>query len=133
MFYGNGVVLTAAAACVVGGLLLIPAVFLTSVQWTGTAIQGHERGGLVYYTYRGRSETIDKVSRFRTDTVYLDPKHPTSSAQLGDNYTKAFDIGFACLPFIAAGAVLAYGFRRREPIETLTWPVEKIFDPTGDS
>jgi hypothetical protein len=97
---------------VVLGLILIPVMF-SSVQWSGTAIKGVDRGGIVYYTYLGQNYSIDDTSSLNTHTVYLDPKHPDTSAELGNPYARALDVAVVAVPFVIAAVLVGFSLRQR--------------------
>jgi hypothetical protein len=109
---GNGLVLGAALFFLALGLILIPVVFLSSVQWTGTAVQGVERGGLVYYSYKGQNYSLDDTSRFNTNTVYFKPKHPDTTAELGNPPIKVVDVASVAVPFLIGFAIAGVEARR---------------------
>lgn len=70
---GNVLLITSAVFFIAVGSILATLVF-SSVLWSGTAVQGVDRGGIVYYTYDGQTNSLDDTSRFYSHTVYLDPK-----------------------------------------------------------
>jgi hypothetical protein len=82
------------------------------VRWTGTSVQGDERGGIVYYTYHGQNYSLDDTSRFDSHTVYFNPKHPDTSAELGNSAETVVDIASVAVPFLIALAIVAFKARR---------------------
>ena len=110
-FDGSGLVVSAALFFFALGFILIPVVF-SSVRWTGTAVHGIDRGGIVYYTYQGQNYSLDDTSRFDSHTVYFNPKHPDTSAELGNSAATAVDIASVAVPFLIALAIVAFEARR---------------------
>ena len=54
----------------------------SAVQWTGTRVQGVERGGIVYYSYAGEQYSIDDYGHFNTTTVAFNKSDPNDTAIL---------------------------------------------------
>jgi hypothetical protein len=82
--------------------------------WTGAKVVGQERQGLVYYTYRGQTDTLD-VPGFRSArhyVVYVDKSDP-SIAEAESTTTRVTDEMFILGPVILAAAMLALGVVRR--------------------
>ena len=50
--------------------------------WNATTVHGTERGGIVFYAYKGQTYTLDDVGSTGSGpkTVYLNPANPTSAA-----------------------------------------------------
>ena len=109
---GNGFIVSVAVFFLALGLILIPFVLLSSVQFTGTAVQGVDRGGIVYYTYNGQNYTVDDTSRFNSHTVYLRPKRPDTTAELGNTPTKVLDVAIVAVPFLIAFTITGVEARR---------------------
>lgn len=111
-FDGSGLVISAAVFFFALGLILIPVVFLSSVRWTGTSVQGVDRGGIVYYTYNGQNYSLDDTSRFDSHTVYFRPSRPDTTAQLGNSAATVVDIGSVAVPFLIGLAIVGFETRR---------------------
>ncbi len=111
-FDGSGFVIAAAIFFFALGLILIPVVFLSSVRWTGTEVQGTERGGIVYYTYNGQNYSLDDTSRFDTHTVYFRPSRPDTTAQLGNSASTFVDVASVAVPFLIGLAIVSMEIRR---------------------
>lgn len=109
---GNGFVVGAAIFFFVLGLILIPVVFLSSVQWAGTSVQGIDRGGIVYYIYKGQTYSLDDTSRFNSHTVYFNPKDPDTTAELGNAPLEVVDVVSVAAPFLIALAIVGVASRR---------------------
>ena len=100
----------------------------TSVLWTGTSIQGVERGGIVYYTFRGQNYSVDDTSRFNSPTVYFDPHDPGGTAQLDNIAFRLVSVGLAALPILIALVIIGFDIRRRRIIRRQTKaPDERVF------
>ncbi len=127
--HGNGRVALWAVGFVLLGIVLVYWTLNSSRWWNGTSVQGVDRGGVVYYTYDNVTYSLDKQSQWYDNRVYFDPAHPVSSAQLGDTYGQAAEIGLMAAPFIVAAAILALGLRRRRPISELAWPSGSTASP----
>jgi hypothetical protein len=108
---GNVLLIISAVFFIAVGSILASLVF-SSVLWSGTAVQGVDRGGIVYYTYDGQTNSLDDTSRFYSHTVYLDPERPDTSAVLGDPARKVFDVASVAIPFLIALVIIAAGVRR---------------------
>lgn len=93
--------------------LILAAIEFSTVQWTGTAVQGVERDGIVYYTYRGQLHSIDDTSSFNTHTVYFDPSDPDTSAQLGNGVREAVDVTIVAVPFLIGLTIVGFAVRNR--------------------
>jgi len=84
--------------------------------WTGHAVRGLDLGGTVNYQYHGVSYTFEAHDRPQDAppkkvTVYLDPSNPIVAAE-DKLSTRLFDASFVLVPFLAAAASLAMGWRR---------------------
>lgn len=112
----SGVVLLA----LVGSLILHGSLSGDSgLQWTGTKVQGVERGGIVFWSYQGQSYTLDHTSRFASDTVAFDAKDPAGTAELV--YPVDRDVEAAAVLACPLAAVALAGFgvlraRRRSAV-----------------
>jgi hypothetical protein len=100
-------------------LVLIGSVILRSsltgdsgLQWTGTKVQGVERGGIVYYSYGGQSYSLDHTSRFASDTVAFDPKDPADTAILIYPLDRDLEVAAVLACYLAAIALAGYGVVR---------------------
>jgi hypothetical protein len=114
-FDGDGPMLIGITFFAVVGALLLTVVLTSStrVQWTGTSVKGVDRGGIVYYTYDGQQNSLDRTSRFMSSTVYLDPSKPESTAMLGDVADRVVDVVSVAVPFLIAATILGVGVSRR--------------------
>lgn len=108
------------ALAVVGILfVLVEAQSPSRLYWTGDAVLGHNRDGLVYYQVNGESYTVDDtrpVPAYNTPvTVYVDPADP--SLALIEQPAKWIDAVAVTVWFLAAAGCLAWsgldGVRRR--------------------
>ena len=98
-----------------GGLFLLIAMWSPSwILWTGHPVPSSERGGIVFYSYRGQNYSLDPPSRFvfHETTVYLEPANP-SVAMLNDPVERAIDLVTVGGPVVVAVVLLGFGFRRR--------------------
>jgi hypothetical protein len=100
-------------------LVLIGSVILRSsltgdsgLQWTGTKVQGVERGGIVYYSYRGQSYSLDQTSRFASNTVAFDAKDPADTAVLVYPLDRDLEVAAVLACYLAAIAVAGYAVVR---------------------
>jgi len=109
---GSGLVIGAAVFFFALGLILIPVVFLSSVRWTGTSVQGVDRGGIVYYSYDGQNYSLDDTSRFDSHRVYFRPTRPDTTAELGNSASTVVDIASVAVPFLIALAIVGMEARR---------------------
>jgi hypothetical protein len=83
------------------------------LQWTGTAVQAVDHGGIAYYSFHGQNYTLDVTSpKLRSSTVYLDPANP-SNAMLSNPVTRWTDFATVGGPFAASVLLLTLGFVRR--------------------
>ena len=82
-------------------------------EWTGPTVRGVDTGGIVSWTYHGQTNSIDKTSRFASNTVYFDPRDPTHTAKLVFPIGKAFEIASIVLPLCIALAFVGLGLRSR--------------------
>ncbi len=116
---GLGCSLTATLLFAVIGVLFLFAELQSSdtLLWTGRAVASIEKGGLDYYSFKGRSYTLDvpeeQVSEpAKPVTVYVDPSNPNLAIK--DNpAARWFEASFVCLPFLAALATFLAGLARR--------------------
>ncbi len=104
----------AAALIIVGSLFLFAAIQSPSMlQWTGTAVNAVENGGIAYYSFHGQNYTLDVTSPLmRSGTVYLDPADP-SNAMFSNPLTRWTDIATIAGPYAASVLLLTAGFARR--------------------
>ena len=109
---GNGFIVSVAIFFLALGLILIPFVLLSSVQFTGTAVQGTVRGGIVYYSYNGQNYSLDDTSRFNSHTVYFRPSRPDATAELGNTPTKVLDVAIVAVPFLIVFVIVGVESRR---------------------
>ena len=109
---GNGFIVSVAIFFLALGVILIPFVFLSSVQFTGTAVQGIDRDGIVYYTYNGQNYSLDDTSRFNSHTVYFRPSRPDTTAELGNTPMKVVDVVIVAVPFLIAFTIIGLEARR---------------------
>ncbi len=89
----------------------------TSVLWTGTAVVGHDTGGVVLYPLNGHNETVIVANEAPSTpphpvTVYVDPTNP-GSARVDSAVTRWFDAGFVAARFVAAMVFVGLGLVRR--------------------
>lgn len=115
-FFGDARVMVIGASVffLIGCLFFTVALTGTNrVEWTGTSIRGTERGGIVYYSYGGQNYSLDVTSRFMSSTVYLDPRHPDSSAMLDNSADRAVDIVTVGAPLALSVVILGVGTFRR--------------------
>jgi len=106
-----------------------------NLMWTGQAVTGTERGGVVSYTWDGQSYTLNDAGSTRTAphvTVYLNPASP-SGAVLDDPTERGITIFMVVVPVVAAIALLALGGtreyrtkRRNAKRGTSDWWLSKI-------
>jgi len=116
----------AIAFLVLGGAFLLAAMWSPSaLLWTGQAVPGTSRNGLVIYSYRGQNYSVDDLtaSALHQTTVYLDPGNP-SDAMLNDPVNRAIDVATVGGPVALAVVLLGFGFRRR-------WQRGRIVAPAG--
>jgi hypothetical protein len=109
---GNGFIISVAIFFVALGLILIPFVLLSSVQFTGTAVHGVDRGGIVYYSYKGQNYSLDDTSKFNSHTVYFRPSRPDTTAELGNTPMKVLDVVIVAIPFLIAFTIAGVEARR---------------------
>jgi hypothetical protein len=84
-------------------------------------VRGSEQGGIVTYSYRGVSYSLDDTTsqqlpgstKSKTRTVYLDPSDP-SKARLDSAVARAIDVVTVISPFLAAIVFFGLGFRRKQ-------------------
>jgi hypothetical protein len=115
----DGMIGYVAGACLL--LLLAVLGLLVVIQsppdwllWTGSRVVGHERGGIVFYSWARQHFTLD-VPGFGAAShvvLYLDPAHPEHAVRdrLG---TRVLDAVFTVLPLLLAVALLVVGASRR--------------------
>lgn len=116
---------------VVAILVLVSLVILHSsltgpaaVQWTGTKLKGTERGGIVYYSYRGEQYTLDHTDKFDSTIVAFKPSDPSGTAILVNDNERWVEAAGVVVPYpLAAGIVmLTLRKRRRVQAELLAGP-----------
>lgn len=115
-FDGLGPFVAAAALFYVLALLLLAAAIMspTSLQWTGKTIKGTERGGIVFYNYKGQTYSLDdpKGTNATGVTVILDPNNP-STAMLDNPVDRLVDVVSVLGPVLLGTAVIGAGYLRR--------------------
>ncbi len=116
---GAGPFLAGAAAFCVLALLGVLVVLQspTRLLWTGTTVQGRVDGGIAYYSYQGRSYSVDAVGASASDpphhaTVYLDPSDP-QDARLDNTPARMVDAGFVGTALLGAVVFAVAGLTRR--------------------
>jgi len=85
----------------------------SGLLWTGQAVTGTERQGIVFYTWQGQPYQID-VPGFgsaRSVTLYLNPRDPGNAAVDSTTDRVATSLGVG-LPVLAGIVVLAIGGTR---------------------
>jgi hypothetical protein len=121
---GLGNYLAGTTACLVLALLAFLLVLQSppdKLLWTGTAVSGAERGGLVYYRWHGQSYTMDvpgNASKPRY-TVYLDPSDP-EGAIAESVPRRALDGLLVIGPLVLGGALLGLGLWRRRSTQLIS-------------
>lgn len=93
----------------VGTFFLILVLANTSgLLWTGHEVHASERGGIVYYTYRGASYSTNDPGSYRTGprTVWIDPGKPSRVAFDGwvPRVSESLVVGGPYLASVAFGA-----------------------------
>ena len=107
----------AALALVLVGFLFMMAELLSPsrLYWTGDAVPGTNRGGIIYYQVDGEDYTLNAPgaapARDTQVTVYVDPDDPGQG--LVDRATRWVDAGVVLVWFVAAGACIAVSALRR--------------------
>jgi hypothetical protein len=105
------------------GFLLADLLSPSTLLWTGRPVRGTEHGGIVYYSFRGQSYTLDDpaTAHVKSRTVYVDASNP-SNAMLDNSVNRAVDIatvggsyGITVLLFAAGFARRAHRRRKRRP------------------
>jgi hypothetical protein len=125
-FVGLAIALFAFTLIIVLGELQSPDVVL----WTGHHVVGTERGGIVYYQWRGQNYSLDVpgYGSSKAVSVYLDPGNP-GHAMIDNAYNRAAVGALVGLPFAGGVTLLAIGlsrghrFRRRE--------LRQVMEPDG--
>lgn len=116
VFEGTGPFPGFALAFVILGsvFLLAAALSPNTLQWTGQAARGTERGGILFYSYGGQTYTLDDpaASPAAAQTVFVDPSNP-SNAMLDSPFDRWIDLLTIGGPYAAAALLLATGYLRR--------------------
>ena len=96
------------------GFLLADLLSPSTLQWTGQAVRGTERVGIVYYSFRGQEYTLDDPAsaHVTSRTVYVDPSNP-SNAMLDNTLNRAVDIATVGGSYVLSALLVAVGFARR--------------------
>jgi hypothetical protein len=86
----------------------------SGLEWTGNAMKGSERDGIVYYSVHGKTYAADDVGSFRTGTatVYIDP-HDPNVAIVDKPASRYIDMATVLGPGALAVACGVMGFRRK--------------------
>jgi len=111
---GPFAVLAVAFAVVSTGFLYAALQPPSGLEWTGNAVKGSERDGIVYYSVHGKPYAVDDAYSFRSGsaTVYVDPHDPTV-AIIGKPASRWIDVATVLGPGAAAVACGVMGFRRK--------------------
>jgi hypothetical protein len=93
--------------------LLLELQLPTAVLWTGQAVTGTERGGIVFFQWHGQQRTFSGpgYGSAKTVIVYLDPSNP-DSAILDSNSDRIWPAMFVGVPALAGAALLLVGGTR---------------------
>jgi hypothetical protein len=86
-----------------------------NLQWTGAKVIGQERQGLVFYTYKGQTNTVD-VQGYGSKARYavMVNRNEPADAEPYSVGTRISDGLFVLGPLVAGAAVVSVGaFRRR--------------------
>jgi hypothetical protein len=113
--------------------LLLELQLPSAVLWTGQAVTGTERGGIVFYQWQGLERTISApgYGSAKTVIVYLDPSNP-ASAVLDSNSDRIWPAAFVGLPALAGTALLLVGgtrnyrWKRRNAKRGEEWWMAKV-------
>lgn len=98
-----------------------------SLYWTGQAVEGADREGIVYYQVHGEQYTLDDQRQTFADgekvTVYFDPGDPSHA--LLPSPTRWIDATVVLIWFVAVPVVLTISALRRRsspPSPLPPWP-----------
>ena len=93
--------------------LLLELQLPTAVLWTGQAVTGTERGGIVFFQWHGQQRTFSApgYGSAKSVIVYLDPSNP-GSAVLDSNSDRIWPGMFVGVPALAGTALLLAGGTR---------------------
>ena len=118
LFNGTGAFPWIGLAFGVVGLAFFASILLTPGGWQwwmdAQAVQGTEQNGIISYSYRGTTNSIDDPNSFRTGnrTVYLIPSDP-SNAELHNAGNLILDWGTTGGPLLLGTGFVIAGFIRK--------------------
>jgi hypothetical protein len=118
LFNGTGAFPWIGLAFGVVGLAFFASILLTPGGWQwwmdAKAVQGTEQNGIISYSYRGATNSIDDPNSFRTGnrTVYLLPSDP-SNAELHNAGNVILDWGTTGGPLLLGTGFVIAGFIRK--------------------
>jgi hypothetical protein len=113
---GNGWLVAVVVVLVAVSLLILHSSLSgpTAVQWTGTKVQGVNKGGIVSFSYAGQTYSIDHSDSFDSTTVAFRKGDPADTAILVNRYERRVEVAGVVVPWIlAAGIVGGTLYRRR--------------------
>ena len=125
------------SACfaLVGTVFLVLVLMNTSgLLWIGHEVHASERGGIVYYTYKGASYSINDPGNYRTGsrTIWIDPGKPSRVAFDGwvPRVSESLVVGG---PYLAAAALgIGAVVRKRRYVRTRRRIESQESDNFGD-
>ena len=127
-WFGHSSTKVAVALAIVGTLfVLLELQNPSKVYWTGQAVEGTDRGGIIYYEVHGQQYTIDDQRRHFVPeqhvTVYVDPADPSHA--LLPSPSRWIDAVVVLVWFVAGLLVLVVSALRRRaspPARMPHWP-----------
>jgi hypothetical protein len=111
---GNRLLTAAVVLLVLVGSLILHSSLTgdSGLQWTGTKVHGVERGGIVYYSYKGQNYSLDHSSRFASNTVAFDANDPADTAVLVYPLDRDLEAAAVLACYLAAIALAGYAVLR---------------------
>lgn len=115
-FDGAGWFLAGAAGLFLVALLAaVLSLQVDNLMWTGQAVHGTERGGIVYYTWHGQSYNVDDMQGLGNGTnvtVYINPADP-GTAVIDNPTDRMITYLVVGLPVLAGVGLLVMGATRK--------------------